>query len=150
MVATPLIRIRAYIDADFERVVALWHACGLLRPWNEPTYDIALCRSTPSSELFVGLAGNSDDAMKLIATVMTGSDGHRGWMYYLAVDPARHRQGLARAMVRQAENWLAALGIRKVELMVRDDNEAVRAFYEKIGYAVEPRIIMSRWLAGKN
>ena len=52
-------------------------------------------------------------------------------------------------MVHYAENWLASLGIRKVELMIRDDNEAVRSFYEKIGYAVEPRVIMSRWLADK-
>lgn len=143
----PPIRIRAYEDADFERVVTLWHACGLLRPWNEPAADIALCRSTAGSELFVGLSAN--DAKKLIATVMAGSDGHRGWMYYLAVDPDERHKGLARAMVRQAESWLAALGIRKVELMIRENNDAVRAFYEKIGYAVEPRVIMSRWLADK-
>ncbi len=149
MISASSIRIRAYIDDDFEGVVALWHACGLLRPWNEPANDIALCRSTDSSELFVGLVGDNDDAIKLIATVMTGSDGHRGWMYYLAVDPALRHKGFARAMVRQAENWLAARGIRKVELMIRDDNEAVRSFYEKIGYAVEPRVIMSRWLADK-
>jgi len=147
MVSMPPIRIRAYEDADFGRVVALWHACSLLRPWNEPASDIALCRSTANSELFVGL--NGDDATKLIATVMAGSDGHRGWMYYLAVDPDERHKGLARAMVRQAESWLAALGIRKVELMIRENNDAVRAFYEKIGYAVEPRIIMSRWLADK-
>jgi ribosomal protein S18 acetylase RimI-like enzyme len=145
----PPIRIRAYIDEDFERVVALWDTCGLLRPWNEPADDIALCRRTASSELFVGFAGDNEDPTKLSATVMTGSDGHRGWMYYLAVDPTLRRKGFARAMVRYAEHWLAALGIRKVELMIRDDNEAVRSFYEKIGYAVEARIIMSRWLADK-
>lgn len=149
MISVPPIRIRAYTDADFERVVTLWNACGLLRPWNEPAYDITLCRNTASSELFVGLTANRDNATELIATVMTGSDGHRGWMYYLAVDPALRHKGFARAMVRRAESWLAASGIRKVELMLRDDNETVRAFYEKIGYAVEPRLIMSRWLAGK-
>jgi ribosomal protein S18 acetylase RimI-like enzyme len=149
MVSVPPIRIRAYLDGDFERVVALWHACGLLRPWNEPADDIALCHRTASSELFVGLTGDDDAASMLGATVMTGSDGHRGWMYYLAVDPALRRKGFARAMVHHAEHWLATLGIRKVELMIRDDNEAVRSFYEKIGYAVEPRMIMSRWLADK-
>ena len=149
MISASSIRIRPYTDEDFEGVVALWHACGLLRPWNEPASDIALCRNTASSELFVGLAGEDDDATKLVATVMTGSDGHRGWMYYLAVDPALRHKGFARAMVRQAENWLAALGIRKVELMIRDDNEAVRSFYKKIGYAVEPRVVMSRWLGAK-
>jgi ribosomal protein S18 acetylase RimI-like enzyme len=149
MVSTSPIHIRAYTDDDFEHVVALWHACGLLRPWNEPNDDIALCRRTASSELFVGLAGDNDDAIKLVATVMTGSDGHRGWMYYLAVDPTLRHKGFGRAMVRHAENWLAALGIRKVELMIRDDNEAVRSFYDTIGYAVEPRVIMSRWLTDK-
>lgn len=143
------IHIRTYVDDDFQDVVALWHACGLLRPWNEPASDIALCRSTASSELFVGLVGDNDNAIKLIATVMAGSDGHRGWMYYLAVDPALRYKGFARAMVRHAESWLAALGISKVELMIRDDNEAVRSFYEKIGYAVEQRLVMSRWLANK-
>lgn len=149
MITASSVHIRTYVDDDFENVVALWHACGLLRPWNEPASDIALCRSTASSELFVGLVGGNDDATKLIATVMTGSDGHRGWMYYLAVDPTFRYEGFARAMVRHAENWLAALGIRKVELMIRDDNEAVRSFYEKIGYAVEPRIVMSRRLEDK-
>ena len=147
--SVPPIRIRTYIDDDFERVVALWNACGLLRPWNEPAKDIALCRSTASSELFVGLVGDTDDSAKLSATVMTGSDGHRGWMYYLAVDAAMRRKGFARTMVHYAENWLALLGIRKVELMIREDNEAVRSFYEKIGYAVEARIIMSRWIVDK-
>ncbi len=77
---------------------------------------------------------------------MTGSDDHRGWMYYLAVDPALQRQGFAHTMVRHVEAWLADLGIRKVELMIRDNNDSVRSFYERIGYGMEPRIIMSRWL----
>lgn len=149
MMSTSSLLIRTYVDDDFDDVVALWHACGLLRPWNDPASDITLCRDTASSELFVGHVGDNDDPTKLIATVMTGSDGHRGWMYYLAVDPALRHKGFARAMVQQAENWLATLGVRKIELMIRDDNEAVRSFYERIGYAVEPRIVMSRWLADK-
>lgn len=149
MISASSLHIRTYVGDDLDDVVTLWDACGLLRPWNDPASDIALCRNTASSELFVGLVGGSDDATKLIATVMTGSDGHRGWMYYLAVDPALRHKGFARAMVRQAESWLAALGVRKVELMIRDDNEAVRSFYETIGYAIEPRVIMSRWLVDK-
>lgn len=112
--------------------------------------DIALCRDTPSSELFVGLDQQGHEPRGVVATVMTGSDGHRGWLYYLAVHPTLQRQGLARKMVCHAEAWLANQGIHKVQLMIRDDNEddnqAVRMFYEKLGYAVEPRIIMSRWL----
>lgn len=143
---TSLLQIRPYKNSDFDTVVALWDACGLLRPWNDPAKDVALCRQTASSELFVGLHQGNGPPATLVATVMTGSDGHRGWMYYLAVEPTLQGQGFARAMVRHAEDWLAGHGIRKVELMIRDDNDAVRSFYERLGYRVEPRIVMSRWL----
>lgn len=141
-----LIHIRPYVDADFERVTNLWETCGLARPWNNPARDIALSQDTPSSELFVGLNRQRQELAGVVATVMTGNDGHRGWLYYLAVHPTLRRQGLARKMVHHAEVWLAGQGVRKVQLMIRDDNEAVRIFYERVGYAVEPRIIMSRWL----
>lgn len=146
MPTTCSLHIRPYQDSDFEDVVALWRACGLLRPWNDPEKDIALCRRTASSELLVGVCRNGGSPERLIATVMTGSDGHRGWLYYLAVDQEFRRTGFARTMVHHAEEWLAGHGIRKVELMIRDNNDAVRAFYEKVGYQVEPRIVMSRWL----
>jgi ribosomal protein S18 acetylase RimI-like enzyme len=81
---------------------------------------------------------------------MTGSDGHRGWLYYLAVGQKFQRNGFARAMVRHAEDWLAGQGIRKVELMIRDDNEPVRTFYKRVGYETEPRIVMSRWLEDRD
>lgn len=141
-----MIHIRPYVDTDLESVTKLWETCGLARPWNNPARDIALCRDTPSSELFVGLDRQGRGSRGVVATVMTGNDGHRGWLYYLAVDPALQRKGLARNMVYHAEAWLASQGIRKVQLMIRDDNAAVRSFYERVGYAVEPRIIMSRWL----
>ncbi len=141
-----LFRIRPYKDSDFAAVLALWEACDLVRAWNPPAGDIALCRNTASSELFVGVRASRAIAETLIATVMTGSDGHRGWLYYLAVDPASRGEGLARAMVGHAEDWLADHGIRKVELMIRDDNKAVRDFYARIGYQPEARVVMSRWL----
>lgn len=141
---TTLIHIRPYVDADFECVVALWNACGMLRPWNDPARDIALCKNTAASELFV--ASPEREPARLVATVMSGSDGHRGWLYYLAVDPALQRKGFARKIVGHAENFLAGQGVSKVQLLIRDDNAAVRAFYERVGYAVEPRIVMSRWL----
>jgi ribosomal protein S18 acetylase RimI-like enzyme len=143
---TSALHIRLYEDADYENVVALWDKCGLLRPWNDPAEDIALCQRTASSELWVGVFGKNEDPTTLVATIMTGSDGHRGWLYYLAVDQKFQRNGFARAMVRYAEDWLAGQGIRKVELMIRDDNEPVRAFYERVGYETEPRTVMSRWL----
>ena len=142
----PPLEIRPYRHPDRSAVVALWDACDLLRPWNDPEKDIALCLSTPGAGLFVAGAADEVGIAALWATIMCGSDGHRGWLYYLAVDPARRRAGVARRMVRHAEDWLAERGIRKVELMIRPENDAVRRFYERVGYEVEPRVVMSRWL----
>lgn len=145
MTGVPTLEIRSYETTDQDAVVALWDACGLLRPWNDPASDIARCLATPSSSLFV--AGDGIGNGGLWATIMCGSDGHRGWLYYLAVDPARRRSGVARRMVRHAEDWLAGQGIPKVELMIRPENDAVRGFYERVGYEVEPRLVMSRRLS---
>lgn len=81
------------------------------------------------------------------ASIMAGHDGHRGWLYYVAVYPAMRGKNLGRDMVAHAENWLKSLGVRKVNLMIRETNSAVRAFYECIGYCVEPRTAMARWIA---
>ncbi len=137
-------RIRAYRGNDEDQVVALWHACGLTKDYNPPAGDIAFCRATPTSELFV-----AEDGERVVATAMAGHDGHRGWLYYVAVEPALHGTGLGRRMVARAEAWLAALGVRKVNLIIRDTNTAVRGFYERIGYDVEPRTQMARWLVEK-
>jgi len=142
----PLLDIQAFEPVDQGDVIALWQTCGLLRPWNDPGSDIALCMDTPASNLFLARAVGEDGIAGLWATIMCGSDGHRGWLYYLAVDPGRRHGGVARSMVRYAENWLAGQGIGKVELMIRPENDAVRAFYERVGYEVEPRLVMSRRL----
>lgn len=77
---------------------------------------------------------------------MVGHDGHRGWLYYLAVAPAHARQGFGRRVVLHAEEWLAAAGMPKAQLMVRADNAEVSGFYEKLGYDQIPRLVMERWL----
>ena len=146
MTGVPLLDIRAYEPGDQDAVIALWQSCGLLRSWNDPGSDIALCMATPASHLFVAGADGEDGIAGLRATIMCGSDGHRGWLYYLAVDPGQRYGGVARSMVRYAEDWLAGQGIGKVELMIRPENDAVRAFYERVGYEVEPRLVMSRRL----
>ena len=138
------IRIRAVEDADVAAVAALWRDCGLAVSYNPPDHDIAFCRATPTSELFAAEAGGA-----IAATAMAGHDGHRGWLYYVAVDPARRGTNLGRAIVAHAENWLAGQGVRKVNLIIRDTNVAVQAFYERLGYDVEPRIQMARWLVDK-
>jgi ribosomal protein S18 acetylase RimI-like enzyme len=136
--------IRPYEDADFDALKTLWKACRLIVPHNDPATDIAFCRAAANAALFVGLEDG-----RLVATVMTGHDGHRGWLYYLAVDPALRNRGLGGRMVAHAETWLGARGVAKVNLMIRDGNTDVVEFYEAVGYACEPRVVMSRFLADK-
>ena len=137
-------RIRPIADGDVDAVVTLWGACGLTRPWNAPHDDIALARKTPQCEIFVGT-----DHDATVASVLVGSDGHRGWIYYLAVDPDRQKDGLGSEVMAHGEKWLRELGVPKVELMIRPENDAVRQFYERIGYSVEDRVVMSRWFDGR-
>ena len=117
-------------DADVADVVALWQACGLTRPWNDPAADIALARRGPNSAILIGRDGGA-----MIATAMVGHDGHRGWVYYVAVDPARREKGFGRAIMNAAEDWLRQAGIAKLQLMVRRENAKAGAFYQSIGYA---------------
>ena len=126
--------IRAMNDGDIEAVVALWRACGLTRPWNDPCADIALaCSAGNTSTILLAFEGE-----RLMATVMVGFDGHRGWVYYLAVTPDAQRTGIGRRMMQEAEKWLVARNAPKIQLMVREDNDAVSAFYRAIGYEVQP------------
>lgn len=136
--------IRPFEARDRAGVIALWQACNLTRPWNDPDSDIDFCIAKPESTILVGERND-----KLAASVMCGHDGHRGWLYYLAVDPSQQKAGLGRQMVAAAEDWLRARGVPKVMLMVRPENDKVRAFYDALGYAEEPRVIFSRRLDGK-
>jgi ribosomal protein S18 acetylase RimI-like enzyme len=140
----PKLNIRPFEPADRAAVIALWRACDLTRPWNDPDSDIAFCMSKPESTILVG-----EQDGKIVASVMTGHDGHRGWLYYLAVEPSLQKSGFGRTMVTAAEDWLQARGVPKVMLMVRPENERVRAFYDALGYTEEPRVIFSRRLDGK-
>lgn len=134
-------RVRAIGDGDEVAVACLWRACGLAVPWNDPLSDIALCRSKPNARLLIGVEGDA-----VIASVMVGHDGHRGWFYYLAVAPDRQGRGLGRRMVEAAEDWLRDQGMPKVQLLIRDTNLGVASFYEGIGYARSPVIMMQKWL----
>ncbi len=134
-------RIRPFEERDLDAVAALWRASDLVVSYNGPAEDIAFCRAAPNAELFVAEADGA-----LVATAMAGHDGHRGWLYYVASDPARRGEGLGRDMVAHAEAWLAGLGVRKVNIIIRDTNPRVQGFYERLGYATEPRVVMARWL----
>ena len=131
-------------DADIAAVIALWQACGLTRPWNDPTADIAMARKGPNSTILIGRV---DDG--IVATAMVGHEGHRGWVYYVAVDPHRQGKGYGRAIMNAAEDWLRATGIEKLQLLVRPGNTQVKAFYESLGYGEQPRIIFAKWLDGR-
>lgn len=124
---------------EVEAAVALWETCGLTRPWNDPRADIALALGKPSSTV---LAGRIDD--RLVGTAMTGSDGHRGWVYYLAVSPDHQRKGYGAAMMQAAADWLRARGAPKLHVMIRTENVAVAAFYAKLGYEKSDTITMAR------
>ncbi len=133
--------IRPYRDADEAAVIALWTACELTRPWNDPKRDIAR-KQTVQPELF--LVGTVADA--IVATAMVGYDGHRGWMNYLAVDSAHRLHGHARTLVGEAERALVALGCPKLNLQVRTSNAAATAFYRSIGYVQDDAVSLGKRL----
>ena len=134
--------IRAFATSDTDAVVQLWKDCGLTRPWNDPHQDIARKRSVSPELFWVG----NDEGEAIIATIMVGYDGHRGWINYLAVHPAHQRQGHARQLMLRAEQALTALGCPKLNLQVRAGNEAVIAFYESLGYANDHTVSLGKRL----
>ena len=133
--------IRPFVLADEGAVIALWERCGLTRPWNDPRKDIR-CKLAVRPDLF--LVGVLDGAV--VATAMAGYDGHRGWIYYLAVSPEHQRQGLGRAIMAEAERLLRAAGCPKINLQVRTMNQGVIAFYRRLGYALDEVVSLGRRL----
>lgn len=131
-------------DADVEAVIALWQRCGLTRPWNDPASDIAFARRGANATILLGRAANT-----IVASAMVGHDGHRGWVYYVAVDPDARGKDHGRVIMAAAEDWLRQQGITKAMLMVRPDNREVQAFYDKLGYDVQERVIYAKWLDGR-
>jgi len=138
-----VLNFRSYAPADLESVIALWNSCELTRPWNDPAADIAFCLRSENSTLLVGV---TEGESKVAATTMVGHDGHRGWLYYVAVAPELQEKGAGREIVARAEQWLADRGVPKAMLIIRETNTKVVGFYERLGYEVEERVLMSRWL----
>ncbi|GAB5468695.1 MAG: GNAT family acetyltransferase [Rhodospirillales bacterium] len=130
---------------DKADLIALWQACGLTRPWNDPAHDIDLALATQSATLLLGEAAEG-----IVASVMLGFDGHRGWVYYLAVDPARRRQGHARSLMAAAEAWFRARSVPKINLMVRDDNGDALGFYRALGYETQAVTTLGKRLDGQD
>lgn len=123
------IEIDGMADDERQAVIALWARCGLTRPWNDPDADIDLALATETAAVLVARVGGS-----LVGAAMTGHDGHRGAIYYLVVDPDCRRGGVGRALVQAAEDWCRSRGVPKVNLLVRNENQAVLAFYAALGY----------------
>jgi ribosomal protein S18 acetylase RimI-like enzyme len=140
----PALTIAPIADADVAAVIALWQRCGLTRPWNDPAADIALARKGPNAAMLVGRDGRG-----IAASVLVGHDGHRGWVYYVAVDPDDRHKGYGRVIMDAAEDWLRVRGIEKLQLMVRPDNSEVQAFYQSLGYFEQERIVYAKWLDGR-
>ena len=133
--------IRQFIQSDLDDVIHLWEICGLTRPWNNPELDI-FRKLVQQDDLF--LVAIKDE--QLIAVLMGGYDGHRGWMNYLAVHPQHQRLGIATALVQQLEKRLIARGCPKLQLLVRQDNLDVQTFYEELGYEEVDVVCMGKRL----
>ncbi len=142
--AVNALAIAEIADSDVDAVIALWQRCGLTRPWNDPASDIALARRDANATILVGRADGA-----VVATAMVGHDGHRGWVYYVAVDPERQKQGLGRAIMGAAEQWLRAAGLPKLQLLVRRENAKAGAFYRSIGYEEADTIVFAKWIDGR-
>lgn len=133
--------IRPFERADTEQVVALWAACGLIRPWNDPHRDIRR-KLDVQRELF--LVGTEND--RVIATAMAGYDGHRGWINYLAVSPPERGGGRGRTMMAEVERRLRTIGCAKLNLQVRADNEQALGFYRALGYLDDSSVSLGKRL----
>lgn len=133
--------IRCYRPDDEQAVIRLWERCGLIRPWNDPRKDIER-KLSEQPELF--LVGQHGD--EVIATAMAGFDGHRGWVYYLAVAPEQRGKSHGRQLMQAVERLLLARGCPKLNLQVRASNQDVLAFYRKLGYVQDDVVSLGRRL----
>lgn len=133
--------LRAAAANDADAVIAIWHACDLTRPWNDPRADFERALDHSASTIIV--AERND---RIVGTAMTGFDGHRGWIYYLSVAPDQRGEGIARQLLDHACDWLKLRGCPKVELMLREENPAA-GLYEHLDWELQPVRVFARWLA---
>lgn len=133
--------MRPFQLSDQAAVVDLWRRCGLVRPWNDPDRDLATKLAERWEELLV-----ADEGGAVVGTAMFGFDGHRGWVYYLAVEPDRQRSGVGRSLMNECEQRLKARGCPKINLMVRGDNQAARGFYADLGYEPSDVVVLGKRL----
>ncbi len=135
------IEIRPFQPPDEEAVISLWKRCELLRPWNDPHKDIRRKLKVRGDLFLVGWLDR-----RIVASVMAGYEGHRGWINYLAVDPDHRRRGYARALVEAAERLLRDAGCPKINLQIRTSNLEVIEFYRRLGYVQDEVVSMGKRL----
>ena len=126
---------------DAGSVIELWESCGLTRTWNDPRNDFALALAGSTSTILI-----LRDESVVVGSIMVGFDGHRGWVYYLAVAPDHRRHGHGRALMAEAEKWLRGQGAPKIQLMVRDGNVAALGFYEALGLERQELVTLGKFL----
>ena len=137
-----MLTIQPYQEEDQDAVTALWREVFPGSPsWNHPETDIQRKLAVQRELFLVAMLEG-----QLVGTAMAGYDGHRGWVYYVAVSPRLRRQGIGSALMKDVETRLAKIGCPKLNLQVRATNQEVVAFYQKLGYAVEPRVSMGKRL----
>ena len=135
------IKIRPFMPSEEDAVVQLWTDCGLVVSWNNPHRDIQRKLKVRSDLFFIGCVEDH-----IIATVMVGYEGHRGWINYLAVHPKHQRKGIARQMMEQAESHLRADGCPKINLQIRSANTEVIEFYKAIGFKFDDVVSLGKRL----
>jgi ribosomal protein S18 acetylase RimI-like enzyme len=143
------ITIQPLQDHDISAVTDLWRAAGLAHPWNDSARDIRLALAHPTNRILIAHEADADaSARGVVGAIMAGFDGHRGWLYSLAVDDAVRGQGVGRRLMDAAEAWLAERGAPVVRLLVEGSNAKVAAFYERCGYDRGDFIAFGKRLAG--
>ena len=133
--------IRPFELDDESAVIHLWEKCGVTRPWNDPTKDIRRKLRVQTEAFLVGVVDGA-----VVATVMAGYEGHRGWINYLAVDPEHQRRGYGRAIMAEAERMLREAGCPKINVQIRNSNASAIDFYRTIGFAVDEVVSMGKRL----
>lgn len=133
--------IRTFELSDEAAVIALWERCELTRPWNDPRKDIARKLSEQPELFLVGTCSG-----KIMASAMAGFDGHRGWVYHLAVAPEHRKKSYGRLLMQEVERRLRELGCPKLNLQVRSSNAEVLAFYRRLGYVQDEVVSFGRRL----
>ncbi len=133
--------IRQFEKKDQDSVIQLWKDCNLVVPQNNPVKDIDIKLKVQPELFLVGLLDES-----IISSVMSGFDGHRGWINYLSVSPLHQKKGYAHQMIEAVEKKLKGLGCPKINLQVRTSNKSVINFYESVGFSEDKVLSMGKRL----